>query len=593
MILHSNCQLSTVNCQLNNFQLNKVYTDKKNILQLVALLEAHGVTKIVLCPGSRNIPLVHTLSTHPSFKCYSVTDERSAGFFAIGLALNGGAPAAVCCTSGTALLNLHPAVAEAFYQNVPLVVISADRPAAWIGQMDGQTLPQPGVFGTLVKKSVNLPEIYTDEDEWYCNRLVNEALLETHHHGKGPVHINVPVTEPIFRFTTETLPEVRVITRYQGLNIYDRDYNDLIQRLNQYQKRMIIVGQMNLIYLFEKKYSKLLYKHFAWLTEHIGNQTIPGIPVKNFDVAIYAMDEEMQEKMAPELLITYGGHVVSKRLKKFLRNNPPKEHWHVSPDGEIVDLYGSLTTVIEMDPFEFLEKIAFLLENKTPQYPLLWENFCKTLPQPELPYSEMSAIGALIQALPQQCALHLANSSAVRYAQLFTVPATVEVCCNRGTSGIEGSLSTAVGYAAASDKLNFVVIGDLSFFYDMNALWNGNFGANLRILLLNNGGGEIFHTLPGLEMSGTSHKFITAVHKASAKGWAEDRGFLYQKVEDEVQLEEAMQLFTQPEPMTQPVLVEVFTNKNKDARILKDFYHQAAGRESAPNKEKKLIVLQL
>ncbi len=587
MILHSNCQLSTVNCQLNNFQLNKVYTDKKNILQLVALLEAHGVTKIVLCPGSRNIPLVHTLSTHPSFKCYSVTDERSAGFFAIGLALNGGAPAAVCCTSGTALLNLHPAVAEAFYQNVPLVVISADRPAAWIGQMDGQTLPQPGVFGTLVKKSVNLPEIYTDEDEWYCNRLVNEALLETHHHGKGPVHINVPVTEPIFRFTTETLPEVRVITRYQGLNIYDRDYNDLIQRLNQYQKRMIIVGQMNLIYLFEKKYSKLLYKHFAWLTEHIGNQTIPGIPVKNFDVAIYAMDGEMQEKMAPELLITYGGHVVSKRLKKFLRNNPPKEHWHVSPDGEIVDLYGSLTTVIEMDPFEFLEKIAFLLENKTPQYPLLWENFCKTLPQPELPYSEMSAIGALIQALPQQCALHLANSSAVRYAQLFTVPATVEVCCNRGTSGIEGSLSTAVGYAAASDKLNFVVIGDLSFFYDMNALWNGNFGANLRILLLNNGGGEIFHTLPGLEMSGTSHKFITAVHKASAKGWAEDRGFLYQKVEDEVQLEEAMQLFTQPEPMTQPVLVEVFTNKNKDARILKDFYHQAAGRESAPNKEKK------
>ncbi|MCQ4915122.1 2-succinyl-5-enolpyruvyl-6-hydroxy-3-cyclohexene-1-carboxylic-acid synthase [Bacteroides nordii] len=564
-----------------------MYTDKKNILQLVALLEAHGVTKIVLCPGSRNIPLVHTLSTHPSFKCYSVTDERSAGFFAIGLALNGGAPAAVCCTSGTALLNLHPAVAEAFYQNVPLVVISADRPAAWIGQMDGQTLPQPGVFGTLVKKSVNLPEIYTDEDEWYCNRLVNEALLETHHHGKGPVHINVPVTEPIFRFTTETLPEVRVITRYQGLNIYDRDYNDLIQRLNQYQKRMIIVGQMNLIYLFEKKYSKLLYKHFAWLTEHIGNQTIPGIPVKNFDVAIYAMDGEMQGKMAPELLITYGGHIVSKRLKKFLRNNPPKEHWHVSPDGEIVDLYGSLTTVIEMDPFEFLEKIAFLLENKTPQYPLLWENFCKTLPQPELPYSEMSAIGALIQALPQQCALHLANSSAVRYAQLFTVPATVEVCCNRGTSGIEGSLSTAVGYAAASDKLNFVVIGDLSFFYDMNALWNGNFGANLRILLLNNGGGEIFHTLPGLEMSGTSHKFITAVHKASAKGWAEDRGFLYQKVEDEVQLEEAMQLFTQPEPMTQPVLVEVFTNKNKDARILKDFYHQAAGRESAPNKEKK------
>lgn len=551
-----------------------MYSDKKNILQLVALLQAHGVTRVVLCPGSRNAPIVHTLVGHPAFTCYSVTDERSAGFFAMGLALHGGQPAAVCCTSGTALLNLHPAVAEAFYQKVPLVVISADRPASWIGQMDGQTLPQPGVFNTLVKKSVNLLEIQTEEDEWYCNRLINEALLELNHCGKGPVHINVPISEPLFHFTEDILPEVRVITRYQGLNIYDRDYNELIDRLNKYNKRMVIVGQMNLIYLFEKKYSKLLYKQFAWFTEHLGNQTIPGIPLKNFDAALYAMSDEMKEKMMPELVITYGGHIVSKRMKKYLREHPPKEHWHVSADGEVIDLFqGALTTVIEMDPFEFLEKIAFLLDNRTPEYPRMWENYCKSLPAPELAYSEMSAIGALIKALPEQSALHLANSSAVRYAQLFTIPDTVEVCCNRGTSGIEGSLSTAVGYAAASTKLNFVVIGDLSFFYDMNALWNNYFGSNLRILLLNNGGGEIFHTLPGLDMSGTSHRFVTAVHKTSAKGWAEERGFLYHKVENEAQLTEAMAVFTQPELLTQPVLMEVFTNKNKDARILKDYYH--------------------
>ena len=399
-----------------------MYTDKKNILQLVALLEAHGITKVVLCPGSRNTPIVHTLSNHPNFTCYAVTDERSAGYFAIGLALNGGKPAAVCCTSGTALLNLHPAVAEAFYQNVPLVVISADRPAAWIGQMDGQTVPQPGVFQTLVKKSVNLPEIHTEEDEWYCNRLVNEALLETNHHGKGPVHINVPISEPLFQFTVDALPEVRVITRYQGLNVYDRDYNDLVDRMNKYQKRMIIIGQMNLIYLFEKRYIKLLYKHFAWLTEHIGNQTVPGIPVKNFDAALYAMPEEKIDQMVPELLITYGGHVVSKRLKKFLRQHPPKEHWHVSPDGEVVDLYGSLTTVIEMDPFEFLEKIASLLDNRTPDYPRVWENYCKIIPEPEFAYSEMLAVGTLLKALPESCALHLANSSVVRYAQLYSIP---------------------------------------------------------------------------------------------------------------------------------------------------------------------------
>ena len=549
-----------------------MYSDKKNVLQLVALLEAHGITRVVLCPGSRNAPLVHTLSTHPGFTCYSMTDERSAGYFAIGLALNGGKPAAVCCTSGTALLNLHPAVAEAFYQHIPLVVISADRPGAWIGQMDGQTVPQPGVFRSLVKKSVDLPEIHTEEDEWYCNRLVNEALLETNHHGKGPVHINVPISEPLFRFTVESLPAVRAITRYQGLNVYDRDYNGLIDRLNQYNRRMIVVGQMSLIYLFEKRYVKLLYKHFAWFTEHIGNQTVPGIPVKNFDAALSFMPEERAEQMAPELLITYGGHVISKRLKKFLRQHPPKEHWHVSPDGEVVDLYGALTCVIEMDPFEFLEKIAGWLDNRTPEYPRVWENYCKTIPEPEFRYSGMSAVGGLIKSLPESCALHLANSSAVRYAQLYPIPSAVEVCGNRGTNGIEGSLSTAIGYAACSDKLNFVVIGDLRFFYDMNALWNGHIGANLRILLLNNGGGGIFHTLPGLEMSGTSHKFITAVHKTSAKGWAEERGFLYLRAENEEQLTEAVQILTRPEPMEQPVLVEVFTNKNKDARILKDYF---------------------
>lgn len=551
-----------------------MYTDKKNILQLAALLEAYGITKVVLCPGSRNVPIAHTLSNHPAFTCYAMTDERSAGYFALGLALNSGKPVAVCCTSGTALLNLHPAVAEAFYQKVPLIVISADRPAAWIGQMDGQTLPQPDVFRTLVKKSVNLPEIHTDEDEWFCNRLINEALLETNHQGKGPVHINVPVSEPLFGFTTAALPGVRVITRYQGLNIYDRDYNDLIDRMNKYRKRMIVVGQMNLIYLFEKRYTKLLYKHFAWLTEHIGNQTVPGIPVKNFDTALYAMPEEQMNRMAPDLLITYGGHIVSKRLKKFLRQHPPKEHWHVSPDGEVTDLYCSLTTVIEMDPFEFLEKIAGLLENHTPEYPRIWEDYCKAVPEPEFAYSEMAAVGALIKSLPEKSVLHLANSSVVRYAQLYAISPTIEVCCNRGTSGIEGSLSTAVGYAATSDKLNFAAIGDLSFFYDMNALWNVNVGSNLRILLLNNGGGEIFHTLPGLEMSEASHKFITAVHKTSAKGWAEERGFLYLRAENDGQLAETMQTFTCPETVERPILLEVFTDKDEDIRMLKNYYHQ-------------------
>lgn len=549
-----------------------MYTDKKSILQLAALLKAHGIKRIVLCPGSRNIPLVQTFTNIPEFTCYPVTDERSAGFFAIGLALHGGAPAAVCCTSGTALLNLHPAVAEAFYQQVPLVVISADRPAAWIGQMDGQTLPQPDVFGKLVKKSVNLPEVQTDEDEWFCNRLINEALLELNHHGKGPVHINVPISEPFFKLPVDQLPEARVITRYQGLSVYDKDYKPLIERLNRYQRRMVVVGQMSLIYLFDKRYVKMLYKHFAWFAENISNQTVPGQPIRNIDPLLCSMNNEEQEKMRPELLITYGGHIISKRLKNFLRRHPPIEHWHISPDGEVADLFGSLTTVIEMDPFEFLERIAPMMDNRTPEYPRGWEARSKAVPDVDFPYSEMSAIGKIITRLPSPCSLHLANSSTVRYAQLFNVPADVEILSNRGTNGIEGSLSTALGYATVSEKLNFIIIGDLSFFYDMNALWIPNYGSNVRILLLNNSGGEIFHALPGLELHENARRFVTATHQANAKAWAEDRGFEYLSAHNDAELSAAATYFTQPEITQKPLLLEVFTEKNPDIELLKNYY---------------------
>ena len=358
------------------------------------------------------------------------------------------------------------------------------------------------------------------------------------------------------------------------MHIYDRDYAGLIERLNKYSRRMMIAGQMSLIYLFEKKTCKQLYKHFAWLSEHIGNRVVPGLPIKNFDAVIYATPKEERAALSPDLVITYGGHVVSKRLKELLRKNPPKEHWHVAANGEVVDTFGCLTTVIEMDPFEFLEKIAPLMENRPVEFPRMWEQRSKQIPEPRFAYSEMGAIGKLLGALPPEAALHLANSSTVRYAQMFTIPESTEVCCNRGVNGIEGSLSTALGYAIGSARLNFIVIGDLSFFYDMNALWHANCRPNVRILLLNNGGGEIFHSLPGLDMNGETRRFVTATHEANAKGWAEARGFIYTAVRDEAELEAALPEFTQTERASErPMLIEVFTDKATDVALLKDYYH--------------------
>jgi len=550
-----------------------MYSDKKNIQELVALLEAHKVRKIVLCPGSRNAPIVQTIVNHSYFSCTSVTDERSAAYIALGLALNGGEPVAVCCTSGTALLNMHPAVAEAYYQQVPLVVISADRPEAWIGQMDGQTIPQPNAFGKLVKSSVNLPEVKSDEDKWYCNRLINEALLELYHHGRGPVHINVPISEPLFNFNTTELPSVRVITRYEGLNMYNREYDDLIEKLNGYSKRMMIAGQQMMIYMFEKRTGKALQRNFVWLSEYLSNKTTPGQSITNFDALLYTLEEKELPRYQPELIITYGGHVVSKRLKNFLRKYPPKEHWHVSADGEVVDLFGSLTTIIEISPFEFLDRIAPYLLDVKPDYTQLWESKSKTIKEPELTYSSCGVIGQLMKTMSTPSVLHLANSSAVRYAQLFKLLPDVDLCCNRGTNGIEGSLSTAIGYSLASDKLNYVVIGDLSFFYDMNAIWSANYGSNLRILLLNNGGGEIFKALR-MNLTGKSEKYVRATHTTKAEGWAKERGFEYLSAQNQEELDQVLSAFNDPNiNQTKPMFLEVFTDTDKDVADYKSYYH--------------------
>ena len=548
-----------------------MYSDKKNVLQLVALLRAHGIRRAVLCPGSRNVPLVQAFATCEDFECFSVTDERSAGFFAVGLALHVQAPVVVCCTSGSALLNLHPAVCEAFYRRVPLVVVSADRPAAWIGQMDGQTLPQPGVFGGLVRKAVNLPEVRTGEDEWYANRLVNEALLEVDHHGYGPVHINVPLSEPLFQFTAEALPSVRRMVR--------RDMSDegrtlsffLKEEFPKYRRVLVVSGQMSSDEAAGVA-ACLSGSRVAWLAEVLGNCPSASDAVRGFDALLYAAREEDLQALRPDLVITVGGHVVSKRLKQFLRRTPSLVHWHGSPDGLPADLFCALTTVVEASPADFFR--LFFRPEALPSgaYAQLWHESCARLASPETGYSEMYAVRRVLEALPPHAVLHLANSSVVRLAELCRLPEGVEVQCNRGVNGIEGSVSAAVGYAAVSDRMNFLLVGDLSFFYDMNALWNGHIRSNLRIVVLNNGGGAIFHALPGLDMAGDTRHFVTASHGASAAGWAESQGFTYLQAADTVSLLAAFDDLLD-ETATAPVLLEVFTDAEAVAEELRNYYH--------------------
>ncbi|MDR2815475.1 MAG: 2-succinyl-5-enolpyruvyl-6-hydroxy-3-cyclohexene-1-carboxylic-acid synthase [Proteiniphilum sp.] len=558
-----------------------MYSEKKNVLQLVALLKAHGITRIVLSPGSRNAPLTHSFATDTDFTCYSVVDERSAGFFALGIIQATGKPAAVCCTSGTAALNLGPAVAEAYYQQLPLLAVTADRPTAWIGQMDGQTIPQAGLFREITRRSVQLPEIGNEQDEWHCNRLINEAILSLNNGIKGPAHINIPLGEPLFGFNRETLPSVRVIRQsVQGYMIYKED--GYAQRFAGYSKRMIIVGQLPPDNGLTAPLDKLHRKPgVVVLAEQLSN--IPVKETSTFDAALYAASEKESDALTPDLIITLGGHIVSKRLKQFLRSANIREHWHISPTGEVADTFQRVTDIVRSDNKTFLDYLAEISpESGTATAPSssgakdfrdIWEKACASVTKPDAAFSDLYAAGAFMQALPENISLHLGNSKSVRLAQLFDIPSSANVFCNRGTSGIEGSLSTAAGYAAASNRPTFLLIGDLSFFYDMNGLWNNHRGRNLHILLNNNAGGEIFGMLQGLDKSDALHGYIAAAHTTEAKGWAEQQGFLYLSARNAEELRRHLPRFMDVKS-EKPVLLEVFTSMEKNAAQIQSYYHQ-------------------
>jgi len=570
-----------------------MYSDKKSVLQLVALLKAHDITHVVLSPGSRNAPLIHSLATDRDFTCYSIVDERSAGFFAIGVSEALRRPVAVCCTSGTAALNLAPAVAEAYYQQLPLLVITADRPPAWIGQMDGQTIPQTALFGRMVRHSVQLPQVRDSEEEWYCNRLINEAILSLDNRVKGPAHINIPLSEPLFRFTTPTLPPVRVIRLTKpGYTLPEEArYRE---RFREFSKRMIIVGQLppenGLADLLERLRKE---QGVVVLADHLSN--VPPGETSRFDVLLRSATAEELQELTPDLVITLGGHIVSKRLKQFIRTAALREQWHISPAGEVTDTFQQVTDIVRSDNETFLRYLAEIPSdtmsalsgntsttfhspttasgNPSTTFAETWKNACAAVTAPEAAFSDLYAVGALMRSIPSDATLQLANSHSVYLAQLFDLPSPVHRFCNRGTNGIEGSLSTAVGYAAASGRLTFLLTGDLSFFYDMNGLWNRHLTPNLRILLNNNGGGEIFHTLPGMNGSEVLNDYIAAAHTTGAKAWAEQQGLRYLAARNAGEMQQQLPVLMNRES-DKPVLLEVFTSMEENREQIASYYQQ-------------------
>lgn len=565
------------------------------ISELVALLQAHGVRDVVLCPGSRNAPLVHALSHQlAGATCHSIIDERSAGFYALGLALATHRAVVVCCTSGTAVANLHPAVAEAYYQGVPLIILSADRPERWIGQWAGQTLPQPGLFGSLVRKAVHLPEPHTEEERWYCNRLINEALLAALAPLPGPVQINVPISDPGVSLLPPTLAEHtpgssdrrpigmqpgRCIQQLYPCRIDAQAVEPLLSRLVTFERKMILVGQESWSAATSsgETFPQSLREQFLCIGESLSNSPVS---ICSLDALLASLSEADRRALQPDLLITLGGHIVSNKMKQYLRSYPPRETWHLSPDPSVVDLFCSLTEQIIAPIGPFLDTLAHGLAGlASSPYAGHWRERIDRLPSPTPRYSSLAVVGSLLSHLPEEpCVLHLANSSSVRYADLFRKSRRLLTLCNRGTSGIEGSLSTALGFARQrAEERHFIVIGDLSFFYDLNALGLPEVGSNVRVLLLNNQRGSIFQSLPTLEMDRLSQRYITAEHQLQAQGWSESCGWEYLSVHEASELEETITYFVGP--AERPRLLEAFVSSEDEIDELQTYFKQLQPRE--------------
>jgi 2-succinyl-5-enolpyruvyl-6-hydroxy-3-cyclohexene-1-carboxylate synthase len=397
-------------------------------------------------------------------------DERSAGYFAIGLAQAVKKPVAMVCSSGTATLNFAPAVAEAFYLGIPLIILTADRPGYWIGQGENQTILQGNIYKDFCKKEVTLPMGESEKELWHAGRLINETLNEAVTGIPGPVHLNIPLEEPLHHLTDEELPVVKIIdVTSSKRTLPGEELEKLLEVFNHTDRIMILAGQQKPHPELGTLLAALSGKAGAVvLMEHLSNLTHPQF-CAGIDLLLTSLLAENPEEFAPELLITFGGTFVSKPLKQFLRKFKPKEHWHLCLAPQYYDTYQSLTSIIETDALPFFKLLLEKVESKNNDYHLRWKNKEKQVTKlrnefiSKAGFCDLSVFQRIQEKVPSDSVVHLGNSSPVRYALICDAAKDVVYMGNRGTSGIDGSLSTAAGFASASDKLNTIILGDLPF----------------------------------------------------------------------------------------------------------------------------------
>lgn len=550
----------------------KIRSKKINVQLIVESFYAMGIRDVVISPGSRNGALTMDFVNHGGFATHSVVDERSAGFVALGMAQKTEMPVVVCCTSGSAAANYYPAVTEAFYQNIPLIVLTADRPANFTDIFDGQTIRQENLFEKHTFFSAQLSELEGDE-QIYGNFVKIKKAIFSAMENSGPVHINMPFSEPLYETTEEQLINFEQITTpiFEPENL---DWEELKMELKKCQKIMILVGLQR-----PSKWLNHALKNLAQLpqvivfTENTSNLHDEKF-ISRIDNVLFEKENIKNDSLAPDLLITLGQNIISKKIKSFLRINQPKSHWHINPYW-FPDTYFCLSRKIKQKEEIFADSLSRNIEPKNSEYQSTWlkireENEAK---QNEflqnLDFCDLWVFKELVDSYPESCVVQYSNSSVIRYSQLFEHRDGIKIFCNRGTSGIDGSTSTAVGFAMKTDELVCLVTGDISFFYDSNALWNRSLPKNLRIVLVNNGGGDIFSIIPGPENTGSGKAYFKTEHNLSAKPLAELFGLDYILAKNKAEFKNALKSFFALSQRAK--ILEVNTANVSNAEIMRHY----------------------
>ncbi len=552
------------------------HSDKILAQQAVKAAIDNGVTQVVISPGSRNAPLIIEWQAYQKTKKFSIVDERVAGFFALGLALSSGKPVALVCTSGSALLNYYPAIVEAYYSNIPLIVMSADRPKDLIDIGDGQTIRQQDVYRNHIGKSIGLdenhPENNTDKLKT-AFRIIQKQRI--------PIHINIPFAEPIYNTTDDALLQDdfsvkpnRDKSLLDETPVADDKMETLADIWQKSTRKMVLIGVNPPDDLLKVQLEHLTKDpSVVVMTESTSNVYHQKF-INHIDRLIFPWSEQEFEQYKPDLLISIGGYVVSKKIKQLLRAQPPKQHWHIDRYQKL-DTFHVLTEYIDVSPQLFFSQLFFKVEPTDSHYQslLLKENSLRAQKQnayiAQCPFSDLKVYHNIQTNLPDGYHIHFANSAAIRYAQFFDWSKSPHISCNRGVSGIDGSSSTAMGLAVNNTAPTLLITGDLSFFYDSNALWNTYTPDNFRIVLINNSGGGIFRFIPGPTDSDALDYFETP-HGLNASHLCKMYGIEYLHAENPDEFNQVWQDFYSPS--NTPKLIEVFTPQSDNSGILKDFF---------------------